>query len=529
MVGGLADWFAVVALFRHPLGVPIPHTAIITERKEQFGETLGEFIQSSFLTGDAVAERVRAANVGDRVARWLADPANADRLAGHVLGGAVEVVDLLEDEDVHDVARAARPRARSRRHRSCRWPDASSARSPRTAATTRWWTPPSRASTATSTSTATSCTSASATRRPGGCPGRWRTASSSGSSTAPEPCSTTWSNDRQHGLRRQLDEQILRLVDELQTSPSCARQGRAAHPRPARAPRAARVDRVGLDRRQGAAARAVRRPRVGAAAAGGRRHHRRRRAAAGRAGAGRQDRRRRRGGAPATWWSTSAVRSTSSWRPRSPAGTARRPATASSSCSVPTSSSSASTARWSAALAGLGSALDRAGARVIRAARRRTTRKLPDIERRAGELFRDVGMPEIADHDPYDADELASADALFVATGDGRRAGRLRHGRAGRRARPPRADLGAPRARRAGHRHAAARRRRRLGQGQGHAEITLTTFRDVPFNAPLYAKRGYEVVPEADWTDALRERRRPRGRAWASTPPHRVVMRRPLC
>jgi uncharacterized membrane-anchored protein YjiN (DUF445 family) len=103
MVGGLADWFAVVALFRHPLGVPIPHTAIITERKAQFGETLGEFIQSSFLTGDAVAERVRAAHAGDRMARWLADPDNADRLAGHVLGGAIEVVELLEDEAVHDV------------------------------------------------------------------------------------------------------------------------------------------------------------------------------------------------------------------------------------------------------------------------------------------------------------------------------------------------------------------------------------------------------------------------------------------
>ena len=59
MVGGLADWFAVVAIFRHPLGVPIPHTAIIPERKEQFGETLGDFIQTSFLTPDAVVERVR--------------------------------------------------------------------------------------------------------------------------------------------------------------------------------------------------------------------------------------------------------------------------------------------------------------------------------------------------------------------------------------------------------------------------------------------------------------------------------------
>ena len=103
MVGGLADWFAVVALFRHPLGVPIPHTAIITERKEAFGETLGEFIESSFLTPDTVAERVQAARPGHRLGTWLAEPANADRLAGHALGAAVEVTDLLEDEVVHDL------------------------------------------------------------------------------------------------------------------------------------------------------------------------------------------------------------------------------------------------------------------------------------------------------------------------------------------------------------------------------------------------------------------------------------------
>src|ERR1044072_5669625 len=54
MVGGLADWFAVKALFRHPMGIPIPHTAIIPQRKEQFGETLGDFIQSSFLTRPVV-------------------------------------------------------------------------------------------------------------------------------------------------------------------------------------------------------------------------------------------------------------------------------------------------------------------------------------------------------------------------------------------------------------------------------------------------------------------------------------------
>jgi uncharacterized membrane-anchored protein YjiN (DUF445 family) len=100
MVGGLADWFAVVALFRHPLGVPIPHTAVIPERKEQFGETLGDFIQTSFLTPDAVAERVALAKVGDRVAAWLGDQVRAERLAAHVADGAVQVADLLRDEDV---------------------------------------------------------------------------------------------------------------------------------------------------------------------------------------------------------------------------------------------------------------------------------------------------------------------------------------------------------------------------------------------------------------------------------------------
>jgi uncharacterized membrane-anchored protein YjiN (DUF445 family) len=103
MVGALADWFAVVALFRHPLGLPIPHTAIITERKEQFGETLGDFIQSSFLTPDGVAERVEAAQPGQRVGQWLADPVKAERVAGHLLDGAVEVTELLEDEVVHDL------------------------------------------------------------------------------------------------------------------------------------------------------------------------------------------------------------------------------------------------------------------------------------------------------------------------------------------------------------------------------------------------------------------------------------------
>src|SRR5919202_2532974 len=75
MVGGLADWFAVTALFRHPLGLPIPHTAIVVERKDQFAATLGQFIRESFLTPEVLVERVRSSEVVPRLATWLSDPA----------------------------------------------------------------------------------------------------------------------------------------------------------------------------------------------------------------------------------------------------------------------------------------------------------------------------------------------------------------------------------------------------------------------------------------------------------------------
>ncbi|HEX9683417.1 MAG TPA: DUF445 domain-containing protein [Acidimicrobiales bacterium] len=102
MVGGLADWFAVVALFRHPLGLPIPHTAIIVARKNQFGETLGDFIQSSFLTADAVVARLQSAQVGLRLSRWLSEPANADRVAGALLSAAVTTADLVREEELNE-------------------------------------------------------------------------------------------------------------------------------------------------------------------------------------------------------------------------------------------------------------------------------------------------------------------------------------------------------------------------------------------------------------------------------------------
>ncbi|MEO5867455.1 MAG: DUF445 domain-containing protein [Sphingomonas sp.] len=94
MVGGLADWFAVTALFRHPLGLPIPHTAIIPRNKDRIGTTLAAFLRDNFLIAHVVARRMRGVDVASAAGRWLASPAGgsgrlrigAARLAADVLG-----------------------------------------------------------------------------------------------------------------------------------------------------------------------------------------------------------------------------------------------------------------------------------------------------------------------------------------------------------------------------------------------------------------------------------------------------------
>jgi uncharacterized membrane-anchored protein YjiN (DUF445 family) len=101
MVGALADWFAVTALFRHPMRLPIPHTAIIPEKKDALGESLGEFVQQNFLARDVIVGKLRSLDVSSRIGGWLARPENARRLgenAGDALGGLSEV---LRDEDIH--------------------------------------------------------------------------------------------------------------------------------------------------------------------------------------------------------------------------------------------------------------------------------------------------------------------------------------------------------------------------------------------------------------------------------------------
>ncbi|HEX6525564.1 MAG TPA: DUF445 domain-containing protein [Streptosporangiaceae bacterium] len=114
MVGGVADWFAVTALFRHPLGLPIPHTALIVERKDQFAATLGQFVQENFLNASVLSDRIRAAAPAPRLAAWLADEDNATRLAGHAAGLAVRAAGTLRDEDVQRVLAAELSRAADR-------------------------------------------------------------------------------------------------------------------------------------------------------------------------------------------------------------------------------------------------------------------------------------------------------------------------------------------------------------------------------------------------------------------------------
>ena len=100
MIGGLADWFAVTALFRHPLGIPIPHTAIVAARKDQIGRSLGNFVSRHFLSRDVMAARLASLHVAEHLAKWLAEPENSRTLAHHAATALASGARMLADEDV---------------------------------------------------------------------------------------------------------------------------------------------------------------------------------------------------------------------------------------------------------------------------------------------------------------------------------------------------------------------------------------------------------------------------------------------
>ncbi|WP_372512060.1 DUF445 domain-containing protein [Mycobacterium bohemicum] len=103
MVGALADWFAVTALFKHPLGIPIPHTAIIKRKKDQLGEGLGTFVRENFLSPPVVETKLRDAEVPGRLGKWLSDTAHAQRVAAEAATVLRVLVELLRDDDVQHV------------------------------------------------------------------------------------------------------------------------------------------------------------------------------------------------------------------------------------------------------------------------------------------------------------------------------------------------------------------------------------------------------------------------------------------
>ena len=89
MVGGLADWFAVTALFRHPLGIPIPHTALIRRKKDQLGTSLGGFVGENFLDPEMVSEKVRGARIPERAGVEHEAQHGAQRVVVPLLGRAL--------------------------------------------------------------------------------------------------------------------------------------------------------------------------------------------------------------------------------------------------------------------------------------------------------------------------------------------------------------------------------------------------------------------------------------------------------
>lgn len=103
MVGAIADWFAVTALFRHPLGIPIPHTAIIPKRKDEIGASLGAFVEDEFLSEEVVVGKLQSVGIARRLGTWLAEPENAERVTSEAAVAARGILTLLGDDDVEDV------------------------------------------------------------------------------------------------------------------------------------------------------------------------------------------------------------------------------------------------------------------------------------------------------------------------------------------------------------------------------------------------------------------------------------------
>ncbi|HSE07036.1 MAG TPA: DUF445 domain-containing protein [Nocardioidaceae bacterium] len=100
MVGAIADWFAVTALFKHPLGIPVPHTALIPTRKDELGRSLQDFVGANFLQESVIRDRIAHAGVSERVGHWIADPDNSKRVVDEVASVLHLGLSKVRDEDL---------------------------------------------------------------------------------------------------------------------------------------------------------------------------------------------------------------------------------------------------------------------------------------------------------------------------------------------------------------------------------------------------------------------------------------------
>ncbi len=101
MIGACADWFAVVALFRHPFGLPIPHTAIVPRNKERIGDAIGRFISNNFLSPAVLAAKIREIDTAGWLSAWLSNPANPNRIARQVATSLPAIIQALPRDELN--------------------------------------------------------------------------------------------------------------------------------------------------------------------------------------------------------------------------------------------------------------------------------------------------------------------------------------------------------------------------------------------------------------------------------------------
>jgi uncharacterized membrane-anchored protein YjiN (DUF445 family) len=99
-VGAIADWYAVVALFRHPFGLPIPHTAIIPRNQQRIADSLGNFVEENFLAPDLITARLKNHNVANALSQWLADRANSETVADAIVESLPGLLNAIDEEEV---------------------------------------------------------------------------------------------------------------------------------------------------------------------------------------------------------------------------------------------------------------------------------------------------------------------------------------------------------------------------------------------------------------------------------------------